>query len=58
MIENLLRIAQAELVVLNLAGTNINIEGHKTVIEAQPPSFIPSSATVPGSKTQACRANK
>jgi hypothetical protein len=32
MIENLLRIAQAELVVLNLAGTIINVEGHKTVI--------------------------
>lgn len=32
MIENLLRIAQAELVVLNLAGTSINVEGHKTVI--------------------------
>jgi hypothetical protein len=32
MIENLLRIAQTELVVLNLAGTTVNVEGHKTII--------------------------
>lgn len=32
LIENLLRLAQAELLVLNLASTSIVTEGHKTVI--------------------------